>query len=59
MAEKLLADFDGSIDGLEFIPSSGGRYEVIAAGELIYSKEGTGRHAEYEEVADAVRALLA
>lgn len=58
MAERLLDDFPGSVESLELIPSSGGRFEVKAGGSLIYSKLATRRHAEYAEVADALRAAL-
>ena len=39
------------------MPSSGGVFEVTADDELIYSKKATGRHAEYDEVLAALRAL--
>jgi selenoprotein W-related protein len=35
---------------VELIPSSGGVFEVVRDGELIYSKKQTGRHAEWEDV---------
>ncbi len=37
------------------IPSSGGVFEVVADGELVYSKRATGRHAEPGEVARLLR----
>ena len=58
MAERLLETFPQAIASLELLPSSGGRFEVIADGELIYSKKETGRHAEFDEVAAALRATL-
>ena len=39
---------------IELIPSSGGRFEVVADGHLIYSKLTTGRHATHEEVFEAL-----
>lgn len=39
----------------EMIPSSGGVFEVIADGDLVYSKRATGRHAEPGEVARLLR----
>ena len=39
-----------SIESLTLIPSSGGRFEVIAGDTLIYSKKEIGRHAEAGEV---------
>lgn len=56
MAEQLLLEFGTQITELTLIPSSGGRFEVIATGELVYSKLETGRHAEYEDVAAPIRA---
>lgn len=58
MAEQLLGEFPQDIERLELISSSGGRFEVVADDALVYSKKATGRHAEYAEVADAIRALL-
>ena len=58
MTEKLLNEFGQSISSLTIIPSDGGVYEVTVNGELVYSKKKTGRHAEYEEVRDAVKARL-
>jgi selenoprotein W-related protein len=55
MADQLLAEFSSSIEALELIPSSGGRFEVVAGDQLIYSKKATGRHAEYDEVATSFR----
>jgi len=46
------------------LPTSGGRFEVIVNGELIFSKKALGRHAEPGEIralilkkVDAVRPL--
>ncbi len=58
MTEQLLADFESEIEELTLIPSDGGVYEVEVDGELVYSKKQTGRHAEYEEVRDAIKAKL-
>ena len=41
---------------VELIESGGGVFEVERDGELIYSKKQTGRHAEWEEVRDRLRA---
>ncbi len=40
------------------IPSSGGAFEVVVDGDLIYSKLETGEHAEYEQVAAPLRDRL-
>lgn len=58
MTEQLFEEFGQAFDVL-LIPSKGGVFEVTVDGDLIYSKLETGRHAEYEEVAQPVRAALA
>jgi selenoprotein W-related protein len=58
MVEKLLGEFEHNIGTLTLIPSTGGVYEVIAGDSLVYSKKETGRHAEYEEVAEPIRGLI-
>ena len=40
------------------IPSSGGVFDVVVNGELVFSKKAVGRHAEPGEVQAAIRALL-
>ena len=43
---------------VELIKSGGGVFEVELNGELLYSKKRTGRHAEWEEVRDAMKRAL-
>jgi selenoprotein W-related protein len=50
LAEELTHNYTPSIESLTLIPSSGGRFEVMAGDTLIYSKKETGRHAEAGEV---------
>ena len=50
MTSELLDKYTQAIEEVTLIPSSGGRFEVIAGGELIYSKKAIGRHAEEGEV---------
>ena len=38
------------IENVKLIPSSGGRFEVLAGETVIYSKKAVGRHAEEGEV---------
>ena len=40
------------------IPSSGGVFDVVVNGELVFSKKAVGRHAEPGEVRAAIRGLL-
>ena len=59
MVDELLGEFEHDIEGLTLIPGSGGVYEVVVDGTLVYSKKATGRHAEYEEVALPIRGMVA
>jgi selenoprotein W-related protein len=58
MVDRLLGEFEHNIGSITLIPSTGGVYEVIAGDSLVYSKKETGRHAEYEEVAEPIRGLV-
>lgn len=58
MTEQLFEEFGQAFE-INLIPSKGGVYEVDIDGKQIYSKLETGRHAEYEEVAGAIRKALA
>jgi selenoprotein W-related protein len=40
------------------IPSSGGVFDVVVNGELVFSKKAVGRHAEPGEIQAAIRILL-
>lgn len=53
MEARIRKAFPGATVAL--VPSSGGVFEVSRDGRLIYSKRATGRHAEWEEVRDALR----
>lgn len=55
----MLEEFDKRITELVIVPSSGGVFEVEVDGTLVYSKKSTGRHAEYDEVLQSVRELVA
>jgi selenoprotein W-related protein len=59
MADQLLEEFEQDVEELTFIPSKGGVFEVVVDGSFAYSKRETGRHADYEEVAVAVREIVA
>ena len=52
----MLEEFEHQITDLTVIPSSGGVFEVVVDGDLVYSKKATGRHAEPDEVLKSVRA---
>ena len=58
MAE-LLQEFQFDVDVLRIIPSSGGVFEVVVNGELLFSKKTLGRHAEPGEVMELFRKSFA
>jgi len=49
-ADDLLSNYQHVIKELTMVPATGGVFEVEVDGDLIYSKKGTGRHAEPGEV---------
>jgi selenoprotein W-related protein len=55
---SLLEEYEDRIGTISLVPSDGGRFEVTLNGELIYSKLGTGRHAEEGEVVRLIRKRL-
>jgi selenoprotein W-related protein len=57
MAE-LLKTFEEQIEQISLVPSEGGRFELSANGELLYSKLQTHRHAEPGEAANLIRKYL-
>ena len=60
LVNELLADQDleAQIESLQLIPASGGKFEVIVNGDLVYSKKATGRHAEPGEVYGLIKQKL-
>ena len=56
-ATQILNEFGGDVASLTLIPGAGGIFDVIVDGDLIYSKDETGRHAEDGEVAGLVREI--
>ncbi len=58
MTEELLKEFEGQVASWTLIPSSGGVFEVRVNGELVFSKKQLGRHAEVEEIRQALAARL-
>jgi selenoprotein W-related protein len=55
---ELLSLFTPSLRSLKLIPSSGGRFEVLANDIVIFSKKAVGRHAEPGEVARLLQEKL-
>ena len=58
-AHDLLRDYQRIIAELRLITGSKGIFDVIVDGETLYSKHGTGRHAEPGEVLDLFRTRYA
>jgi len=55
MAQELLTTFEGDIDELTLLPSTGGIFEITANGELIWSRKAQGRFPEITELKQSVR----
>jgi len=56
MAEKIFDEF-GLTFKVVLVPGEKGVYDVTVGDDLVYSKHETGRHAEWEEVAEKIREL--
>jgi selenoprotein W-related protein len=58
LANELLTDkpLEAQIESLQLIPGTGGVFEVIVNGELLFSKKALGRHAEPGEVYNLIKA---
>jgi selenoprotein W-related protein len=52
------AALEEAFPGIEvkLIPGSGGVFDVVADGVLVFSKKAVGRHADPEEIVAAIRA---
>ena len=58
MTEELLAEFEPHIVSWKLIPSRGGAFEFSLDGELLFSKNKLGRHAEIDEIRKLLQARL-
>jgi selenoprotein W-related protein len=58
LTAELLKEFEYQIGTFSLVPSDGGRFEVSADGDLVYSKLQTNRHAEPGEVAGLLRKVI-
>lgn len=59
MAQELLTTFDQEITELSLIPSTGGLFEVVANGQLVWSRKEQGRFPEITELKQVVRDVIA
>jgi selenoprotein W-related protein len=58
LAGELLKNFESRTASVTLLPSDGGRFEVSVDGKLVYSKLGTGRHAEPGEIPQLIEKIL-
>ena len=58
LTDELLSGWAPIIQGIDLVPSSGGRFEVTLDSELIFSKAALKRHAKVGEIAGIVRHRL-
>lgn len=58
MAAAILGKFEHYIKDVTVIPSRGGVFEVMVGDELVFSKKELGRHAEVQEVLEAVDGVI-
>ena len=58
LTDELLQKWAPIIAGIDLKPSSGGAFEVIVDGDLLFSKRELKRHANPGEVAGLVEAKL-
>ncbi len=54
----LLSNYQHVIESLTLTPGSSGVYDVTVDGDLIYSKDETGRHAEPGEMLELFTAIV-
>lgn len=54
----MLATYAEWTRSLSLIPGSGGQFEVVVNGDLVYSKKEQGRYPEIKELKDAINRVL-
>lgn len=58
LAEELLKEYEFVIETLTLTPSDGGKFEVSANGQLVYSKLAAKRHAEAGEILGLISKMV-
>jgi len=58
VAEELLGTYQHRIDGLTLTPGPRGIFDVSVNGQLIFSKQASGHHAEAGEVLGLFKAVI-
>ncbi len=54
----MLSTYAGFTAGLTLIPGSGGQFEVVVNGDLVFSKKAEGRYPEVKELKEAINQYL-
>lgn len=58
LAQELLTTFEQELGGVRLIPSTGGQFDVLLDGELLWSRKAEGRFPEAREIKQKVRDLI-
>lgn len=58
MTGTLIKEFEPHVESWQLTPSDNGKYEVVVNDELVFSKKSLGRHAEVEEIREALARKL-
>jgi selenoprotein W-related protein len=59
MAQEILSTFEEEVDELSLLPCSGGVFEIMANGNVIWSRKDMGRFPEITELKQCVRDAIA
>lgn len=59
MAQELLSTFDGDIESLTLRPGTGGVFEILLDGTLLWSRKEAGRFPDIVELKQLVRDRIA
>jgi len=55
LAQELLSSFDTDLGEVALVPGTGGVFDIICDGELLYSRKAQGRFPEAREIKQLVR----
>ncbi|MCC2604380.1 SelT/SelW/SelH family protein [Planctobacterium marinum] len=58
MAQELLTTFTDEISALSLIPSTGGKFQVIADGKIVWCRKEQGRFPDITELKQLVRDII-
>jgi selenoprotein W-related protein len=59
VAQELLITFESELAGVKLVPASSGTFDVIADGELVWSRAEQGRFPELKELKQLLRDRIA